>query len=57
MRSEIVVTEAEFGLFFEGANLEKRFITRPGDPAMVESPREIRKHSLPVSPVLQSIGS
>lgn len=33
---EIVLTEAEFGLFFEGANLEKRFI---------ESPREIRKYS------------
>ncbi len=31
---EVVLTEAEFGLFFEGANLEKRFI---------ESPNEIRK--------------
>lgn len=31
---EVVLTEAEFGLFFEGANLEKRFI---------ESPVEIRK--------------
>lgn len=31
---EVVLTEAEFGLFFEGANLEKRFI---------ESPSEIRK--------------
>ena len=30
---EAVLTEAEFGLFFEGANLEKRFI---------DSPREIR---------------
>lgn len=29
---EVVLTEAEFGLFFEGANLEKRFI---------DSPREI----------------
>jgi transposase len=35
---EIVLTEAEFGLFFEGANLEKRFI---------ESPAEIRKKSAP----------
>jgi len=35
-REEIVLTEAEFGLFFEGANLEKRFI---------ESPMEIRKKS------------
>ena len=32
---EVVLTEAEFGLFFEGANLEKRF---------VESPVEIKKH-------------
>jgi transposase len=31
---EVVLTEAEFGLFFEGANLEKRFI---------ESPMEIKK--------------
>ncbi len=31
---EVVLTEAEFGLFFEGSNLEKRFI---------ESPSEIRK--------------
>lgn len=35
-RREVVLTEAEFGLFFEGANLEKRFI---------ESPVEIRKKS------------
>lgn len=31
---EVALTAAEFGLFFEGANLEKRF---------VESPREIKK--------------
>jgi len=36
-RDEVILTEAEFGLFFEGANLEKRFI---------ESPIEIRKKSL-----------
>lgn len=35
-QKEIVLTEAEFGLFFEGANLEKRFI---------DSPREIKKTS------------
>ncbi len=35
-KGEIVLTEAEFGLFFEGANLEKRFI---------ESPAEIRRSS------------
>lgn len=33
-RGEIVLTAAEFALFFEGADLEKRF---------VESPREINK--------------
>jgi transposase len=33
---EVVLTEAEFGLFFEGANLERRFI---------ESPREIVRKS------------
>lgn len=32
---EVVLTEAEFGLFFEGADLEKRFI---------ESPRAIKKN-------------
>lgn len=31
---EVALTAAEFGLFFEGADLEKRF---------VESPREIKK--------------
>ncbi len=33
---EVVLTAAEFSLFFEGANLEKRFI---------ESPSETRKYS------------
>lgn len=33
---EVVLTAAEFSLFFEGANLEKRFI---------DSPQEIKKHS------------
>jgi transposase len=28
-KSEIVLTEAEFGLFFEGADLKKRFIDSP----------------------------
>ena len=32
---EVTLTEAEFGLFFEGADLEKRFI---------DSPKEIKKH-------------
>ena len=34
LKGKVVLTEAEFGLFFEGANLEKRFI---------ESPSEIKK--------------
>lgn len=38
-KGEIVLTAAEFALFFEGADLQKRFI---------ESPREIKK-SFPVS--------
>ena len=33
-RNDIILTAAEFALFFEGADLEKRF---------VESPREIKK--------------
>jgi hypothetical protein len=44
-RGEIVLTVAEFALFFEGANLEKRF---------VESPNEIKK-SFPVSQDLQQM--
>lgn len=36
-RGEITLSAAEFALFFEGADLEKRFI---------ESPREIAKKSL-----------
>jgi transposase len=42
--SEIVLTAAEFALFFEGADLEKRFI---------ESPREINKR-FPMSQELQN---
>lgn len=46
-RGDIVMTSAEFALFFEGADLEKRFI---------ESPREIKKsikvnQDLAVSPM------
>jgi hypothetical protein len=40
---EVVLTEAEFGLFFEGADLEKRFICRPKDLQMIDSPTEIKK--------------
>lgn len=44
LRGEIVLTAAEFGLFFEGADLEKRF---------VESPSEIKKSSFPMRQELQ----
>lgn len=36
-KREIILTQAEFSLFFEGANLEKRFI---------ESPVEIKKYAM-----------
>lgn len=44
---DITLTAAEFALFFEGASLEKRFI---------ESPREIKKSSFPMSQELQMSG-
>lgn len=40
--AEVVLTAAEFALFFEGANLEKRFI---------DSPREIKKSFLVMKPL------
>jgi len=43
-RGEVILTAAEFALFFEGANLEKRFI---------ESPSEIKK-TFPMSQGLQT---
>lgn len=42
-KGEVILTAAEFALFFEGADLEKRF---------VESPKEIKK-SFPVRQRLQ----
>ncbi len=44
-KGEIILSAAEFALFFEGADLEKRF---------VESPREIKK-SFPMSQELPSV--
>jgi transposase len=43
-QGDLVLTAAEFALFFEGADLEKRFIDSPG---------EVRKTSFPVSQNLQ----
>jgi transposase len=44
-KGEIILTAAEFALFFEGADLEKRFI---------ESPSEIKK-SFPINQELQQV--
>lgn len=46
LRGEITLTAAEFALFFEGADLEKRFI---------ESPREIKKSAFPMRQELQQV--
>ena len=46
LRGEITLTAAEFALFFEGADLEKRFI---------ESPSEIKKSAFPVRQELQQV--
>ena len=43
---EITLTQAEFALFFEGADLRRRF---------VDSPIEIRKNSFPTSQDLQQV--
>jgi transposase len=52
-RGEIVMTAAEFALFFEGADLERRFISKQGTADLIDSPMEIKK-SFPVSPELQT---
>lgn len=44
-KGEVILTAAEFALFFEGADLEKRF---------VESPKEVKK-SFPVRQRLQEL--
>lgn len=36
-KDEIVLTEAEFGLFFEGADLKKRFIDSPREKKMIST--------------------
>lgn len=52
-RGEIVLTEAEFGLFFEGANLEKRFVESPVE-IRKEGRTGIKKTSFPLSHELQA---
>lgn len=44
-KGEIILTQAEFALFFEGASFEKRFI---------DSPAEVKKSAFPVEKQLQS---
>jgi transposase len=52
-RGELTMTAAEFALFFEGADLERRFIASPGSAPLVDSPEEIRKSASPQSMGLQ----
>ena len=42
-RGEITLTSAEFALFFEGADFEKRFISQSGKRDLIDSPLEIKK--------------
>lgn len=39
-KDEVVLTEAEFGLFFEGADLQKRFIDSPFERKRVSTVKE-----------------
>ena len=39
-KDEVVLTEAEFGLFFEGADLQKRFIESPFERKRVSTIKE-----------------
>jgi transposase len=39
-KDEVVLTEAEFGLFFEGADLQKRFIDSPFERKRVSTIKE-----------------
>jgi transposase len=52
-RGDLTMTTAEFALFFEGADLEARFLSKPGALPMVDSPAEIKK-SFPSSKELQT---
>jgi transposase len=41
-QGEVVLTEAEFGLFFEGADLEKRFIDSPREKKMFSTIKSLQ---------------
>lgn len=43
---EVALTEAEFGLFFEGANLEKRFIESPNERKISHKNAFLKKREL-----------
>lgn len=43
---EVVLTEAEFGLYFEGANLEKRFVESPSEMARSVKKENYRSQNL-----------
>ena len=45
-KGELILTAAEFALFFEGADMEKRFI---------DSPKEKKKSAFPLSQELPSV--
>lgn len=51
LRGEIVLTAAEFALFFEGADLEKRFIESPEE---IKKSSSAKKSSFPSSQELQT---
>jgi len=46
-KKEIILTQAEFSLFFEGANLEKRFIESPSEIKKSFKKRFPMSHQLP----------
>ncbi|MCM0605802.1 MAG: IS66 family insertion sequence element accessory protein TnpB [Xanthomonadaceae bacterium] len=43
---EVILTEAEFGLFFEGSNLEKRFIDSPIARKNIQKKAFLKKREL-----------
>lgn len=44
--NEVMLTEAEFGLFFEGADLNKRFIDSPSERKNVQKTAFLKKREL-----------
>ena len=44
--NEVILTEAEFGLFFEGSDLNKRFIESPSERNIVQKTAFLKKREL-----------